>query len=85
MGMQELQDYHEMLQDPEVQVVSVCLPSGMHIKVTIEAARAGKHVICEKPIDTDAARAQEMVDTCRECKVELGIIMQHRLISPSCC
>ena len=81
-GCRSYRDYHEMLQDPEVQVVSVCLPSGMHSKVTIEAARAGKHVICEKPIDTDAARAQEMVDTCRECKVELGIIMQHRFDKP---
>ena len=54
----------------------------MHSSVTIEAARAGKHVICEKPIDIHVERAQEMVDTCRECGVELGVIMQHRFDKP---
>ena len=62
-GCRSYKDYHEMLRDPDVAVVSVCLPSGMHSSVTIEAARAGKHVICEKPIDIHVERAQEMVDT----------------------
>lgn len=71
-------DYHDMLEDPEVQAVAVCLPSGLHSQVTIEAARAGKHVICEKPIDICVERAEEMVRVCRECGVEFSVIMQHR-------
>lgn len=81
-GCRSYKDYHEMLRDPDVAVVSVCLPSGMHSSVTIEAARDRKHVICEKPIDIHVERAQEMVDTCRECGVELGVIMQHRFDKP---
>lgn len=81
-GCRSYSDYHEMLKDPDVKVISVCLPSGMHSRVTIEAARAGKHVICEKPIDIDVERAGEMVETCRECGVRLGVIMQHRFDKP---
>lgn len=71
-------DYREMLADSKVQAVSVCLPSGMHSQATIEAARAGKHVICEKPIDISVERAEEMVEVCEECGVIFSVIMQHR-------
>lgn len=71
-------DYHDMLEDPEVHAVAICLPSGLHSQVTIEAARAGKHVICEKPIDICVERAEEMVRVCQEHGVEFGVIMQHR-------
>lgn len=81
-GCKWYSDYREMLKDPKVNVVSICLPSGMHSQVAIEAARAGKHVMCEKPIDIQVERAREMVDVCRECGVELGVVMQHRFDKP---
>ena len=43
-------DYAELLRDPGVDVVSVCLPNALHAEVVIAAARAGKHIICEKPL-----------------------------------
>ena len=43
-------DYDEMLADPEIDIVSVCVPSGMHADLAIKALRAGKHVLVEKPM-----------------------------------
>lgn len=51
----------ELLRDPDVDLVDVCLPPALHRDVTIAALRAGKHVFCEKPIALDARDAQRMV------------------------
>lgn len=75
-------DYEEMLQDPEVDAVTICLPSGAHSEATIAAAKAGKHIIVEKPIDTIVDRGQAMIDACRENEVKLGVIFQHRFDKP---
>jgi len=68
--------------DKEVDIVAVCLPSGLHSGAVIEAAKHSKHVICEKPIDVDIQRAAAMVDVCREHGVRCGVIMQHRFDKP---
>ncbi len=46
---QVIEDYHVVLNDHEVEAVSVCTPNLMHSIITIDALRAGKHVLCEKP------------------------------------
>lgn len=61
-----------------VDAVSVCVPSGLHAKVGIQAARAGKHVVTEKPIDVSYAHGKALVDACRDAKVKLAVISQHR-------
>lgn len=71
-------DIQCMLMDDDVDVVTICLPSGLHCDAAILAARAGKHILCEKPIDIDMDRAQAMVDTARNSGVKFGVIMQHR-------
>ncbi|HEY8171827.1 MAG TPA: Gfo/Idh/MocA family oxidoreductase [Dehalococcoidia bacterium] len=43
-------DYHEMLASPEVQAVSVCTPPFLHVEQSVAALRAGRHVLCEKPV-----------------------------------
>lgn len=53
-------DYHEVLADPDVEVISVCTPNHMHAAIAIEGMRAGKHVLCEKPAARTYAEALEM-------------------------
>ena len=43
-------DYREMLKDPAIEMVSITAPNRLHAPMTIDAARAGKHVVCEKPL-----------------------------------
>ena len=55
-------DYHEVLADKEVEAVFVLTPNYAHYTVTIDALRAGKHVMCEKPITVNYALSKEMAD-----------------------
>ena len=55
-------DYMELLKNPEIEAVDICLPTYLHKEVTIAALKSGKHVICEKPIARSIADAKEMVD-----------------------
>jgi len=61
-----------------VDIVSVCTPHPTHEEVVLAAARAGAHVLCEKPIAVDLAAAQRMVRVCRESGVTLGVLFQRR-------
>ncbi len=54
-------DYHDVLNDPEVAAVSVCTPNRMHPQISIDAMRAGKDVLCEKPSARTYAEALEML------------------------
>ena len=58
--------YHTLLADPEIDAVYNPLPNGLHCEWTIQALRAGKHVLCEKPIASNADEAQRMADAARE-------------------
>lgn len=53
-------DYHDVLADPEVEAVSVCTPNNVHAAIAIDALRAGKNVLCEKPAARTYAEALEM-------------------------
>lgn len=75
-------DYKQMLLNPEIDAVVICLPSGAHSEATIEAAKAGKHVLCEKPIDISVEKGKAMIDACKENGVQLGVILQHRFDEP---
>jgi predicted dehydrogenase len=54
-------DFREFLQDPEIEAVHICTPNGLHFPMAEAALRAGKHVLCEKPLATTTADAREMV------------------------
>lgn len=59
-------DYEKLLADDEIDAVSVCTPNALHAPMTIAAFQAGKHVICEKPISTNASDAKKMVAAGKE-------------------
>jgi predicted dehydrogenase len=59
-------DYHKLLEMPEIDAVSVCTPNYVHYQPTIDALNAGKHVLCEKPIAMNAVEGAEMVETARK-------------------
>jgi predicted dehydrogenase len=62
-------DYASMLRD--VDVVDICTPTPLHHAMTLQAAAAGKHIICEKPLGRSTAQAREMVTACQEAGVML--------------
>ena len=64
-------DYRDLLKLPEVQAVSLCLPNHLHCQATVDAAAAGKHVICEKPLCMNLAEADPMIAACRKAGVKL--------------
>lgn len=71
-------DYKEMLKDDNIDIVCICLPSGLHYQAVMDAAEAKKNVIVEKPIEISVDKAKEMVEKCREKDVKLSVISQHR-------
>lgn len=68
----------EMLAHPDVEVVCICTPSGQHAEQTIAAARAGKHVLVEKPMALSLADADAMIEACERAGVKLGVVFQRR-------
>ncbi len=74
-------DYDEFLADPGLQIVNICTPSGTHADLGIRAARAGKHVLVEKPIEISLDRADALIEACDEAGVKLGVIFQSRFTS----
>ncbi len=66
-------NFDEMASNPAIDVVYIVLPNSMHKEFVIRAAKAGKHVICEKPMALNAAECREMIDACKKADVSLSI------------
>ena len=71
-------EYEKLVEDPEIDVVSVCTPSGQHGDGIIAAAQAGKHALSEKPLDIKLDRLTEIIETCRTASIKLGCVFQSR-------
>ncbi|WP_205499733.1 Gfo/Idh/MocA family protein [Rufibacter psychrotolerans] len=67
------QNFDQIANNPDIDVVYIVLPNSMHAEYTIRAARAKKHVICEKPMATTVEDAQRMLEACRQNNVHLSI------------
>jgi len=67
-----------LLARPDVDAVCICTPSGQHARETIAAARAGKHVLVEKPMALSLADADAMIEACRSAGVVLAVALQRR-------
>ena len=74
-GYDKLEDF---LKDPELDIVTVATPSGLHMDGAIAAANAKKHVIVEKPLDVTPEKCQAIVDACRKNNVKLSGIFPSR-------
>ncbi len=75
-------DYKKMLEMDEIQAVSVCTPNFLHMQPTLDALKAGKHVLCEKPMAMSASEARKMVDAAKKAGKLLQIGYNSRF-SPS--
>lgn len=71
-------DLDALLARDDVDVVSVCVPSGLHAEVGVQAAAAGKHLVVEKPIDISLAAADRLIKAVEQAGVKMTVISQHR-------
>lgn len=77
-GAKPYQNLHELLEDDTVHIINICTPSGYHAQITVEAARAKKHVIVEKPMALTIEDANIMINICKEKGVKLAVVHPNR-------
>ncbi len=78
IGCRPYSNLDEMLADPAVQIVTVCTPSGSHMEPAIAAAKAGKHVIVEKPLEITLSRCDAIIQACEQAGVMLATTFPSR-------
>jgi len=71
-------DYEDMLKSDQIDIVTIATPSGFHKEPTVAAAKAGKHVICEKPMDITLKRIDAMIEAHEKSGTRLGGIFPYR-------
>ncbi len=71
-------DFNDFLAFPELDAVTVATPTGLHGDVAIPAARAGKHILCEKPLDVNLEKTDAIIDECEKNNVLLSAVFQSR-------
>ena len=81
-GLPAFRNLDEMLRGAECDVVTICTPSGLHPAHGIRVARAGRHVITEKPMATRLEDADALVRACDDAGVQLFVVKQNRLNPP---
>lgn len=74
--------YNEMLEEPGLDIISICTPHGLHAPMSILAAKKGKHILVEKPMALKASDALEMIRCAKENKVRLYVVKQNRFNKP---
>jgi len=77
-GAKAYDSYEEMVKSDEVDIVTIATPSGLHMEPTIAAAEAGKHVICEKPVEITLERIDAMIAAHQKAGTRLGGIFPYR-------
>jgi UDP-N-acetyl-2-amino-2-deoxyglucuronate dehydrogenase len=77
-GVRAFEDYEQMLQSDDIDIVTIATPSGFHAEPTIAAAGEGKHVICEKPLEITLERIDLMIEAHEKAGTRLGGIFPYR-------
>ncbi|KAB7665619.1 Gfo/Idh/MocA family protein [Bacillus sp. B1-b2] len=73
-------EYEELLEDKEIEAVSVCTPNYLHAPISIAALKAGKHVLCEKPMATSKEEAEQMIEAAKASGKKLMIGHNQRFV-----
>lgn len=71
-------DWHDIINNPEIDVVDICTPNNVHAEIAIAAAKAGKHILCEKPLALTVAQAKDMYLTAKENNVTTLVAFNYR-------
>ena len=71
-------NWEEFISSPDLEVVCICTPSGMHLEPALKAIEAGKHVFIEKPIEVTLDRADQLIRAAEAKNVKLGVVFQNR-------
>lgn len=77
-GGKAYESYEEMLKDDAIDIVTIATPSGLHMEPSVAAAEAGKHVICEKPLEITLERIDAMIEAHKKAGTRLGGIFPYR-------
>ncbi len=78
LGLKVLENYEDALSFPEVEALILTSPNDLHDEQVVQAASAGKHVFCEKPLSLSAAGAKASIKACRTASLILGIGHERR-------
>ncbi|QZY57507.1 inositol 2-dehydrogenase [Crassaminicella profunda] len=71
-------DYKEILNDPEIDAVLICSSTDTHAQISIEAARAGKHIFCEKPVDLSVEKVEAVLEEVKKAGVKFQVGFNRR-------
>lgn len=77
-GADAFDDYKEMLKRDDVHAISLCVPSGLRAEIAVDCAKAGKHILSEKPLDVTTKRIDKIIKATDDAGVNLGCIFQSR-------
>lgn len=83
LDIEVAKSYDDILARKDIDIVVICLPSSLHADFGIAAAKAGKHVICEKPLDINVEKGRALIAAAKENGVLLTVISQNRFIEGS--
>jgi predicted dehydrogenase len=73
-------DWREVVNSPEIDIVDINTPNDSHAEIAIAAAKAGKHILCEKPLAMDVAECQEMLEAAKKAKIVHMVCHNYRRI-----
>lgn len=71
-------DWRKIIDDPEIDIVDICTPNNVHAEIAIAAAKAGKHILCEKPLSLTVSEAKEMYEAARDNHVTTMVAFNYR-------
>jgi len=81
LGWEEaVYDWKAIVNDPEIDLVDICTPNDSHAEIAVAAARAGKAIVCEKPLARDASEARRMVQAVKRARVANMVCFNYRRV-----